>query len=107
MKATLTAEGLVALAGVLLSLLFRYVPGFAPRYEALDGTRKAAVMAGLTAVVTLAVYGLSCSGRLDAVSCDGGGAWELLELFGKALAANQVAHLITSPARPYAPGGAA
>jgi hypothetical protein len=97
----MTAEALAALAGVLLSLLFRYVPGFAPWFEAKTSVQKAAVQAGLTAGATLAIFGLSCAGQMDAVTCDSGGVWELLELLAKAIAANQVTHVMTNPARPY------
>ena len=37
----------MSLAGAILALLFGYVPGLRQWFEALDGVRKAQVMAGL------------------------------------------------------------
>jgi hypothetical protein len=101
----MTAEGLAVLGGVLLSLAFRYVPGLAPWFEAKTSAQKALAQAGFTLLAAAGVFALSCTGRYAFVVCDGGGALELAELFAKALAGNQVAHLITNPARPYKAGG--
>jgi hypothetical protein len=97
----MNAEVLVVIVGILLSLLFRYVPGFAPWFERLDGAQKSAFQAGLTGAAALGIWLLSCYGPYDAVSCDDGGAWELAELVGKALVANQTTHVVTNPKRPY------
>lgn len=99
----MTAEGLVALAGVLLSLIFRYVPKAAPWFEAQSAQAKASIMLGLVTLVAGAVYGLSCYGPYTFVACDSGGVWELAELWVKAVAANQVTHVATSPFRPHTP----
>ena len=43
------------IAGLVLSLFFGYVPGARSWFEALDGVRKAQVMAGLLIVAAAAV----------------------------------------------------
>lgn len=86
---------LAGAAGVLLSLIFAYVPGLRPWYAGLDGDTKRLVMLGALVVVALAVYGLSCAGW-DAligvsVTCDQAGAVALGRAFVMALIANQAA----------------
>ena len=48
------------IAGLGLSLFFGYVPGARSWFEALDGVRKAQVMAGLLIVAAAAGYGAAC-----------------------------------------------
>ena len=90
-----------ALAGMLISLVFAYVPGASNWYAGLDGTYKRAVM--LVALVTVVViqYVLACAGwAVDfglAVSCDRSGLVLLIQGFIAALVSNQATYLI-SPA---------
>lgn len=97
----MTAEFLVVVAGVALSVLFRYVPGFAPWFEAKTKEEKALIQLGLTAAVTVIIFLLSCYSPYLFVTCDSKGVWELLELFGKAFVGNQITHVATSVKRPY------
>jgi len=64
----MSAQLLSAVAGVLLSLLFSYIPGASDWFAALDGTRKRLVMLG--ALVLVAAGSLDCPasarGRLAA-----------------------------------------
>ena len=94
----MSAESLSAIAGLLLSLVFSYVPGLAPRFDALDGTTKRLVMLLLLAAVSAAAFLLSCNGVLPLVTCDKPGALGLLQTFIAALVANQGTYLV-SPAR--------
>lgn len=93
-------------AGALLSFVFSYVPGLAPKFDALDATLKRGVMAAVLVVAAALIAGASCAPMLAgllpvewAVTCDQPG----LLVFGRALilalVANQGAYLIT-PTKP-------
>jgi len=91
----MTAELLASIAGIILSLLFSYVPGLAERFAFLAGTAKRAIMAGLLLAVALAAFGLSCANVLSTVICDQPGALGLVSAFISALIANQGAYLLS------------
>ena len=94
------------IAGVALSLIFGYVPGARSWFEALDGVRKAQVMAGLLIVAAAAVYGAACYTPWQALECTEGGFWELARLLGLALFANQATYSIAvKPTRTVAEQG--
>lgn len=84
----------VMIAGVILALLFGYMPGLRGWYEALDAVRKAQVMAGLLLLAAGGVYGAACYTPWAAVECSEAGFWQLVELFVTALIANQATYLI-------------
>ena len=94
----ITPEVLASFAGMLLALLFEYVPGLAPWYDKLEQVRKQLVMLGLVVAVALIAFGLSCGGYLNSVACDDKGALGLLWTVGLALTANQGVHMITRKA---------
>ena len=89
------SEKLLAIGGAALSLGFTYIPGLNSWYDGLSKEYKQLVMLGILLVVTLAVFGLSCAGILDAVTCDKGGAVSIAFAFIAALTANQATHRIT------------
>lgn len=95
----MTAEELAGIAGMVLSLVFSYVPGLRQRYGALDGNRKRLVMLVALAVTALGVYGLACTGLGPdfglAVTCDRQGAVALVQAFVMALVANQATYALT------------
>ncbi|OQA20937.1 MAG: hypothetical protein BWY63_01436 [Chloroflexi bacterium ADurb.Bin360] len=91
-------ETLAAVAAVILSLAFSYVPGLSDKFETLDGTHKRLVMLACLAVVALAALGLSCANLWDFVTCDKSGILQLVETFIAAAVANQAAYLLTKPA---------
>ena len=85
----------MSLAGAILALLFGYVPGLRQWFEALDGVRKAQVMAGALLVAALLLYGAACYTPWPVgVTCDEAGFWTLAQLFIAALVANQATYLI-------------
>ena len=91
----MSAEQLAAIAGVILSLLFSYVPGLSDWYGALDPTKKRLVMAVLLLAVAAGVFGASCGKLVAGVTCDKAGALALISAFITALVANQAAYQIS------------
>jgi hypothetical protein len=96
-----TAEELGAVAGVVLSLMFSYVPGVREKWDALEGTVKRLVMAGLLALTALVIYGLACSGIAElaglvgGITCDASGVVALVRVFVTALVVNQATYQIS------------
>ena len=99
----MTAEYLAGIAGVVLSLVFSYVPGLNTWFSGLDGTIKRLAMLVLLVVVALGSFGLACSGwGADfglKLTCDRTGLIGLLQALGLAVIANQSAYAITPTQR--------
>lgn len=92
---------IAGIAGVALSLVFAYVPGIEGWFNALDGTYKRLINLGALALVSGAVYGLSCAGWFNVpVACDQAGLEALLTAFVAAAIANQTAYLMTTASSP-------
>ncbi len=91
----MTPEILAATAGILLSLLFNYVPGFKTWYAAKDSQVKSLIMLGLLLVITAGALGLSCYGPGEYFECSENGVWAAVTLFVTALVANQGTYTIT------------
>ncbi len=91
----MNAEFLSMIAGILLSLLFSYVPGASDWYGALDGVHKRLVMLGLLFIATAGAFALSCAGIYDFATCDQAGAVQAFEAFIAAVIANQATYLIS------------
>ena len=91
----MTSELLSAVAGVLLSLAFSYIPGLSGKFASLPSTTKRLIMGGLLLVVAGASFGLSCAGVLDAVACDKPGAMGLVANLIMAIMANQSAYALS------------
>ena len=90
MNSAITAEFLAGLAGLILSLAFRYIPKLKDWYAAQPAQTKALVMAASLAVAAVAIYGASCTGLYPlGLVCGWGGVAELFRLFIAALVANQ------------------
>ena len=100
------AETLAGLAGMLLSILFAYVPGLSGWYARLGedqaeesgGVYRRLVMLTALLVTALGSYGLACSGSGAevglALTCDRSGLAGLLRALVLALAANQATYLL-------------
>jgi hypothetical protein len=91
----MTQEVLAAIAGILLSLVCSYVPGIATKYNALDGTKKRLIMAGLLLLAAAGTFGLSCAHIVGGVTCDQPGLIQLATAFIFALIANQSTNSIS------------
>lgn len=96
------ANTLASIAGVILSLVFAYVPGVKEWYGKLDATQKAGTMAILLIAVALGVFAASCGQVVSVgITCDKQGAVGLVQILVAALIANQSTFLIA--VRPNAP----
>ena len=91
----MTQVALSSVAGVLLSLMFSYVPGLRDWFGTLSADYKRLVMLVALVVVAVAAFGLSCAGIVDAVACDKDGAINLVASFIAALVANQGTYQIS------------
>jgi len=95
---TLSPDVLLWVGAGLLSVILEYTPVLAPRYDALDATKKRLIMLGLLVLATIGAFGLGCAGRV-AVSCDLNGALDLAAMLGIAIGINQGVHGISK--RPW------
>jgi len=90
---------IAAIAGMVLSLLFSYVPGLNTWFAALESTYKRIIMLVLLFLTSAALVGLACAGLLDffgvTVTCDQPGIMEVVKAFGIAVIANQAAYPIS------------
>ena len=96
----MTATELSALAGIVLSLIFSYVPGLNAKFASWSSEAKRLVMLGVLLVTALAVYGVGCLGWVNTgIACTTAGALDLLKIFVAAIVANQAVYSI-SPQLP-------
>ena len=58
----MTAEELALIAGVVLSLLFSYVPGLNAWFGGLDGVTKRLLMLAMIVISAAGAFGLACAG---------------------------------------------
>jgi len=88
---------LIAMAsGVILSLVFSYIPGLSHWYGDLAPDLKRAIMALALIVVTAGIYGLNCWGVISVdLGCNADGALQAVTALFLALAANQATHQIS------------
>lgn len=93
------ADFLAAIAGVLLTLVFSYVPGISDKYAALDETYKRLIMLILLALAAGGAMALACAGLGPdfnlPFTCDRAGAVELVRSFVFAVMANQSFYKLT------------
>ncbi len=94
----MTVEQLGAIAGVILSLAFSYIPGLSDQFDKLDPIRKRLVMAVLLFFVAAGALILSCASVVVTVECTQTGLIALINTFIAALVANQATFTI-SPRR--------
>jgi hypothetical protein len=90
----MSVEQISAVSGLVLSLIFEYVPGISALYDKLDKTAKQLVMLALLALVVVAAFLLSCFGPFKYFTCDSAGIWSAINAFIAALVANQATHRI-------------
>lgn len=90
----MTVELISALAGILISLAFEFIPGVEGWYNGLPKQYKRLFMVGALALVVGGAFGLSCANLLALFPCTGAGAWLAVQAFVAALVANQSVHLV-------------
>lgn len=95
----MTSESLAAVAGVVLSLAFSYVPGLNAWFDKLEPTHKRLVMLVLIVLVAAGAFGLSCARLYDFVACSQQGAITLLNAVIAAAVANQATYLLSPKAQ--------
>lgn len=90
----MSVELISAIAGIILSLVFEFVPGFEKWYGGLDAQFKRLFMVAALFLVVAGAFGLSCAGLLAWFPCTGAGVWSAVQAFIAALVANQSVHLV-------------
>ena len=90
---------LSAIAGSVVSMLFKYFPGLRVWYDKQNGTIKRLVMIASLLVASFIVLALACSGILAdlnwaTLTCDEAGITQLISLFLYAAAGSQATYLL-------------
>ena len=85
-----------AVAGVVVSLFFKYVPGVSVWYENLTSQQKELFMLGALVVVIAGAFGLSCAGWEQFYTCDQIGLKEAVYALVGAVVGNQGAYEMLS-----------
>ena len=85
-----------AVAGVILSLLFKYIPGLDVWYSEQKPTSKELIMLGIMVVAVGGAYGLSCFGWLDIYACGPEGLKQAVFALVGAVLGNQGAYSMLS-----------
>ena len=95
----MTVETMSAIAALIISLVCSYIPGIAPKYQALSGEYKRLVMGGLLVLVALVSVGLACTGLGSdfglEVTCNRSGVVSVVTALLAALVTNQATYLIS------------
>jgi hypothetical protein len=95
----MTAEILSGICGVILSLIFSYIPGRESWWAGLEPAGKRLIMLILLVAVSTGVYLLACIGwaadfKLE-IACNRAGFVSLITAFIYAVMANQSAYQLT------------
>jgi hypothetical protein len=94
MEENMEATAILAIAGVILSLLFEYMPGLHTWYNGLVDNWQRVIMLCVILLVVGGAFGLSCYHWLNIFACTGLGVREAVLAFIAALVANQSTHRI-------------
>lgn len=95
MEFVLSPETLAMIAGVILSLIFSYIPGARNWFDQYAPEAKRLIMLVLLAVVAFGSYGLACAGILTGIACTVPGAIDVVWTLILAVIANQAAYSIS------------
>jgi len=92
----MSAAELSALAGLVISLLFSYIPGLNTWFAGKSTEVKRVVMLVVLLVTSAGLYGISCAGWFGTiVTCDQEGIIRLVRAFVAAIIANQAIYSIS------------
>lgn len=90
----MSPEELVALLGVILSLVFAYFPWIKDWFDGLDSVWKPLLNAGLLLVLALGLVGLGCLDLAYYFECSQAGVIEALKVWVMAVIANQATYAV-------------
>jgi hypothetical protein len=94
----MSAEFLTVVLGVILSLVFLYIPGAREKLDQLTPEGKQLVMLVLTALIALGSLAIACTGfAVDfgvPLTCDREGIVGLVKAFILAIGANQATYMV-------------
>lgn len=92
----MTAELLASITGIVVSLLFSYVPGLSDWFDGLQSNIKRLIMLAALFLTAAGIFGLACTGLFNIdVACNVSGAIGMLELFILAAIGNQTAYALS------------
>lgn len=86
---------LAGFIGVVISVATKLIPGIAKWYYTIDSKWRGLVMLGFVMVASGILYGVSCLGLFNAVSCSAEGMKLLFQTIGMMLITNQLTNLMT------------
>lgn len=90
------SEMIVAIAGVVLSLLFSYIPGLRVWFAGLVSETKQLIMLGILVLVSGGIFALGCFDILQTgIACNKDGVISLVFMLISGVVANQATYLIT------------
>ena len=95
----MTEQTISTIAGIIISLIFSYVPGAKDYFETIDSNKRRLVMLAILAVATAGIFGATCAGYSTGATCDNDGAQSLVRIFISAMIANQATFLVTPKAK--------
>ena|SRR3990167_7592931 len=91
-------NALVLVAGILISVIFNWLPKLKDWYTVQDDNAQKLIMIGVMGLAAGVIFGASCTGYTIpgltfSGTCDAAGAKSLGQLFINGLVANQVAYV--------------
>lgn len=95
MEFELSPETLAMIAGVILSLIFSYVPGARAWFDQYASESKRLIMLILLAITSVGAFGLACAGVISGIACTMPGVVDVVWAFVQAVIANQAAYSIS------------
>ena len=90
----MTGEQLGSLAGIVLGLVFEYLPGLAKWYQAQEDNVQRLVLLGTMAVIAAVIFGTGCIGLNETFACTKEGAYEAIKVFVSGIISSQAAYLV-------------
>jgi len=90
----MSVEVISSIAGIVVSLMFEYVPGLREKYNELSDNYQKLIMLVVLLSVVLGAFVLSCAGLSSYYECSTAGLWDVVRAFIAALIANQSTHRI-------------
>ena len=95
MEFTVTPESLAMIAGVILSLLFSYIPGFRAWFDQFEPEAKRLFMLLLLVLSTAGAFVLACAGVLGGIVCAPPDLYRVIGALIMAVIANQSIYSIS------------